>query len=526
MLKQQKPAGHTLAVDRFMNDAADSPPVPSPGKESSGHRTSILLVDDREDNLDALEAILKDLGQNLVRARSGQETLRLLFDRDFAVILLDVRMPDMDGFDTAELIRKRQRSRYTPIIFVTAADSSPEQLARGYSAGAVDFIFKPYMPEVLKAKVLIFLELFNKSQEIRERELLFRTLVTNVPGAIYRRRAEPPWDFVFVSDYIENLCGYPASDFMEHRRGCASIVHEDDVDRFSDGLTEAVRKKEPYSLEYRIVHPDARVSWVLDQGQALAETNGNTGLLHAGVAFDTTPRKIAEEAVRDAFARLIETQDNERRRVGLDLHDRTSPLLSALLGKLYNIRHQNRKLDTATSVSLEDSLKIVEEISGILRNVSQAWYPQLVERSGLLVGLRGYLDDFTSRSGVRVETRFPSELVRLSQDAEATLFRVVQESLVNVVRFSVGPAVAVAIDVKNGDLILEVRNTGRELARGMNGSTANEAFGELGFVGMRERLKALGGDFELRTKGSISTVTAVVPLRRVRQGAAALGPGT
>src|SRR4029077_10606075 len=102
-----------------MNDAADSPPVPSPGKESSGHRTSILLVDDREDNLDALEAILKDLGQNLVRARSGQETLRLLFDTDFAVILLDVRMPDMDGFDTAELIRKRQRSRYTPIIFVT-----------------------------------------------------------------------------------------------------------------------------------------------------------------------------------------------------------------------------------------------------------------------------------------------------------------------------------------------------------------------------------------------------------------------
>src|SRR5215469_14236641 len=191
---------------------------------------NILLVDDREDNLDALEAILKDFGQNLVRARSGQEALRLLLDRDFAVILLDLRMPDMDGFETAELVRKRQRSRHTPIIFITAADATPEQLARGYSAGAVDFIFKPYMPEVLKAKVRIFLELFKKSEESRESELRFRTLVTNVPGAIYRRHADAPWDMAFVSNYIERLSGYRASDFIEQRRTYASIVHRDDLD--------------------------------------------------------------------------------------------------------------------------------------------------------------------------------------------------------------------------------------------------------------------------------------------------------
>lgn len=479
-------------------------------------KANILLVDDREDNLDVLEAILRDFGQNLVRARSGQEALRLLLDRDFALILLDVRMPDMDGFETAELIRKRQRSRHTPIIFITASDSTPDQLARGYSTGAVDFIFKPYMPEVLKAKVRIFLELFKKSEEIRESELRFRTLVTNVPGALYRRKAEPPWDVTFVSDYIEKLSGYPASDFMQRQRSYASILHGDDVDTFSTALEEAARKKAPYAFEYRILHPDGRISWVLDQGQAIVEGSGTTERLH-GFVFDSTARKVAEEALRDALARLIETQDNERRRVAADVHDKTSPLLSALLGKLYTLRHRSRELDSGTAKSLEDSLKLVEDVSSILRSVSQGWNPQLVEKSGLLAGLRGYLSDFTKRTGIRVGVDFPQELVRMPNDVEAMLFRIVQESLVNVVRYSVNPAVTVTIEVKVSDLILEVSDQGRELARGMRNSKANNTAGEIGFAGMRERLKQLGGDLEVRTRDSISMVTAAVPVKPSRK---------
>jgi CheY-like chemotaxis protein len=138
------------------------------GTEDHDNPASILLVDDQEANLLVLESILKDLGQDLVRARSGHEALRLLFDRDFAVILLDVRMPDMDGFETAELIRKRQKSRNTPIIFITAADASSDEIARGYRVGAVDFISKPLVPEVLTAKVGIFLELYKGTQLLSE----------------------------------------------------------------------------------------------------------------------------------------------------------------------------------------------------------------------------------------------------------------------------------------------------------------------------------------------------------------------
>jgi CheY-like chemotaxis protein len=128
---------------------------------------NILMVDDRPENLLALEALLSGLGQKLVRAHSGPEALKKLLAQDFAVILLDVQMPGMDGFETAKLIRERERTRYTPIIFLTAYDRSEAAVARGYGVGAVDFLFKPLVPEVLRAKVLAFIELFKKNEEIK-----------------------------------------------------------------------------------------------------------------------------------------------------------------------------------------------------------------------------------------------------------------------------------------------------------------------------------------------------------------------
>src|SRR5437868_993972 len=119
---------------------------------------NILLVDDRPEKLLALEAVLEDLHQNVVRAYSGREALRALLNQDFAVILLDVNMPGLDGFETAALIRQRQSSEHIPIIFITAfADEM--HVARGYSLGAVDYIAAPVVPEVLRTKVTVFVDL-------------------------------------------------------------------------------------------------------------------------------------------------------------------------------------------------------------------------------------------------------------------------------------------------------------------------------------------------------------------------------
>src|SRR5215510_11100412 len=131
------------------------------------HRTKILLVDDTPENLVSLEAALSGLGEDLVTASSGKEALRYLLQDDFAAILLDVRMPDMDGFETAELIRSRPRSRYTPILFLTGYKSE-EHLFRGYDLGAVDFLFKPIVPEILRSKVAVFVELSRGHAKLRE----------------------------------------------------------------------------------------------------------------------------------------------------------------------------------------------------------------------------------------------------------------------------------------------------------------------------------------------------------------------
>jgi two-component sensor histidine kinase len=134
---------------------------------STGEKANILLVDDRPENLMALEATLSDLGQTLVTAQSGREALKRLLDDDYAVILLDVQMPDMNGFETAALIRAREKTQHTPIVFLTAINKSDVHVTRGYSVGAVDYVFKPFEPEVLKAKVAAFVELSRKTQELK-----------------------------------------------------------------------------------------------------------------------------------------------------------------------------------------------------------------------------------------------------------------------------------------------------------------------------------------------------------------------
>jgi PAS domain S-box-containing protein len=168
-------------------------------------KANILLVDDHAENLLALQAMLENLGENLIQAQSGEEALRCLLNQDFALILLDVQMPGMNGFETATLIRSRERSRRTPIIFLTAFNTSDNLVFQGYSLGAVDYLFKPIEPDILTSKVSVFVDLFKKTEEVkrqaetlreqaiqlesinrelRQSEERFRALVEQAPDAI------------------------------------------------------------------------------------------------------------------------------------------------------------------------------------------------------------------------------------------------------------------------------------------------------------------------------------------------------
>jgi CheY-like chemotaxis protein len=135
---------------------------------SATSQASILMVDDRPENLLALQAVLEPLGHRLVSVTSGADALKEILLGEFACILLDVQMPELDGFELATLIKQRKRSQHVPIIFVTALSKEETHVYRGYSAGAVDYIFKPIDPDVLRSKVTVFVELWLKNRQLQE----------------------------------------------------------------------------------------------------------------------------------------------------------------------------------------------------------------------------------------------------------------------------------------------------------------------------------------------------------------------
>ncbi len=188
----------------------------------------LLLVDDDRDALLALQAILEPLNQHLMLAESGKDALRLCLDHNIAAILLDVRMPDMDGFETAELIRSRKRSRHTPILFLTAYRSD-EQLFRGYDLGAVDFLFKPIVPEVLQSKVSVFVELSRSEQtlrrqaeEIAQTEEQFRAVLEAAPDAMVITSEDGSIEL--TNSRVDALFGYDRS--LLARTGIRSLIPE------------------------------------------------------------------------------------------------------------------------------------------------------------------------------------------------------------------------------------------------------------------------------------------------------------
>jgi signal transduction histidine kinase len=160
----------------------DAPTPPAEGVEP----VKILLVDDQPENLLSASAVLEALGQEVITAESGREALRYLLDHDFAVILLDIMMPEMDGFETAALIRQRERSRLTPIIFLTALGRSEEHMLRGYDLGAVDYMGKPFVPSILRSKVSVFVELHRKSTLLGQQSALLERRNAELQDAIQR----------------------------------------------------------------------------------------------------------------------------------------------------------------------------------------------------------------------------------------------------------------------------------------------------------------------------------------------------
>jgi signal transduction histidine kinase/DNA-binding response OmpR family regulator len=295
--------------------------VPPPAVEAVPSRVArVLVVDDDARNLLTIGEVLKGVGE-IDCVQSGEEALRCLLKNEYAVILLDVLMPGLDGYQTAGIIRQRESSKSTPIIFLTAINKEDVHMLRGYDAGAVDFLFKPFDPMMLRSKVAFFIDLFQKTQEIKEKaELEQRLLEENLranarqleaeralrraeerqeaimrslPICVHSRKVEAPFGASFVSGAVERLTGFPAERFSEEPGFGLARVHPSDRPQVEQALTEALQTG-AYACEFRWQCADGIYRYFLDQGVvALGEDGRPREIL--GTLLDITERRQLED---------------------------------------------------------------------------------------------------------------------------------------------------------------------------------------------------------------------------------------
>lgn len=288
-------------------------------------RARVLAVDDDERNLLAISEVLGSISE-VVTASSGEEALRYLLREEFAVILLDVLMPGIDGYETASLIRRREQSRRTPIIFLSAINKEDAHMLRGYDAGAVDYVFKPFDPVMLRSKVQVFIELYEKTREVeikaaREQKLLEDSLqahmekleaeqalrmsqarqeaiLSSLPLCFHARSADPPFAASYVSRGVERLTGFPPARFTADPEFGLSRIHPDDREQVIRILT-AARDVGSYACEFRWRCADGQYRVLLDRGVLEEEgEDGRPELL--GTMFDMTEQRRLEDQLLQA----------------------------------------------------------------------------------------------------------------------------------------------------------------------------------------------------------------------------------
>ncbi len=423
----------------------------------SAPKVNILLVDDHPENLIALEAILEGLEQNLVKAHSGEEALRCLLHQDFAVILLDVQMPGMDGFETATLIRQRERSRSTPIIFLTAFSTNEALVFKGYALGAVDYLLKPIDPVILTSKVSVFVDLFKKTVEVkrqatqlsainiqlRQSEEQFRSLSASSPIGIFL--TDPTGRCTYTNPRCQAICGFRFEESWE--MGWAKFVHPDDLDRMLAGWSNCMHRGQTYSDEFRIYTPEQAVRWVhVRTSPMLSEQRQLLG--HVGTIEDITERKQAEavrdQMIREQAARAEAEAANQMKDEFLAIisHELRTPL-NSMLG--WSQLLLNRKFDQATTTRaletiernarfqvqmIEDILDVSRIIRGKLRLCIQP--VNLVE---LIKTVLETVRPIADTKAIQLGTMLDPEAQMVSGDPER-LRQIISNLLSNAIKFT------------------------------------------------------------------------------------------
>jgi PAS domain S-box-containing protein len=424
---------------------------------------NILLVDDHEANLLALEVILQPLGQNLVKARSGQEALRLLLDDDFAVVLLDIRLGSMDGFEVAQRIRTQERSQHAPIIFITAYESEDFPPAKAYTLGAVDYLIKPLVPEILRAKVAVFIDLFQNAR-LRQSERRLRALLENAWDGISLLSS----DGTILENIPHNLhrLGYSQEEFLGHRG--FEFIHSDDLPAVQAALEHLLQAAGAKAmLQYRLRRKDGSWCWVEGIGTNLLHDPAVRALV---VNYrDISEQKAAEDELRRRAEELMEAHRQKDQFLVMLAHELRNPLAPLLTG-LHILRQPQTSVETGeqTRAMMERQLRHVSHLVDDLLDVSRILRGKVQlrrERLDLAQLTRTAAEDRRAvlrQAGLDLRLDIQETPVWVIGDA-ARLTQILNNLLDNVVKFADGGdqvTVRATADVERRQAVLSVRDKG------------------------------------------------------------------
>src|SRR3954463_1127531 len=351
-------------------------------------QVDILIVDDRAENLLALEAILEPLHQRLVRASSGEEALRRLLERDFALILLDVQMPGMNGFETARLIKSRERTKYIPIIFLTAISKEEAYVFEGYSVGAVDYLFKPFQPEILRSKVAAFVDLYMRQRNVAAKEAVvreserrelelrhmrelwesqarFREVVTSALDAIIL--FDDTSTITLFNSAAERMFCCPSADAVGTsiaRFFPDEMKAVDELRAFADGREAAVASHEP--MQSVRAFSGRRASgdvFPLEASVSLLKSPGNT--TYTLIVRDVSERVRHEQMLKQQAISLANTM-SELKALNDELSERQQDLERAMTARSRFYASMSHELRTPINAVLGYSTLLLENIYGPL----------------------------------------------------------------------------------------------------------------------------------------------------------------
>jgi len=450
---------------------------------------SVLLVDDRPANLIALEATLAPVGVRVVTATSGPEALRLLLTDEFAVVLLDVQMPGMDGFETASLIKRHPRTASTPIIFVTAIHRDAEHVFQGYEKGGVDYLLKPVDPTIVRSKVRVFVDLFQREQRLKKQEASlrdrqledlarrneeeFRAVLDSMPLCVWALDAEGK------SRYRNRSCSEYAGETAAAGPFAASgLIHPDDAGDVQVHWARALACGEPLEVQYRLRGArDGTYRWHVGR---VVPQHGPNGDAHKVTGWIVTATDIeSQKRAEGAYARLVveERQAREEAQAANRAKDEFLATLShelrtplnAMIGWTRMLRTRNlapdkaqKALETiernarAQAELIEDILDVSRIITGKLRiEIRPVDLPSIVDAAIESVRPAADAKGITlGRDMAEVPARFAADPARLQQ--------VIWNLLSNAIKFTPsGGTVDVRVEEADGEIIIRVADTGR-----------------------------------------------------------------